>query len=160
MDMSKIGRNEWLAIGGTVLVAIGVLFGAWYSVTVSIGPISVSGDVSAWSANAGGKLAFLGMLIMIAALVLKFLPSPPDLPVSADVILLGAAVLVLAMAVIDFLLHISYGGWGLYLTIVGSLVAGYGAFASGARLSMPTTTGTTGGGGGGTDPGTGTSSEG
>lgn len=160
MDMSKIGRNEWLGIGGTIVVIIGVLFGPWYSHSYSIGPISGSVDVGAWDVNVGGKLAFLAMLVMIVALVLKFLPSPPDLPVSADVILLGGAVVVLAMAIIDFLLHISYSGWGLWASIVGAVVAGYGAFASGARLSMPTTTGSTGGGGGGTDPGTGTSSEG
>jgi hypothetical protein len=143
MDMSKIGRNEWFAIGGTVVVVLGVLIGPWY--TISFGPISAS--ASAWDVNAGGKLAFLAMLVMIAAIVVKFLPNPPDLPVSADVILLGGAIVVLVMAVIDFLMHSGHAGWGIYVSIVGALLAGFGAFASGARLSMPTTTGggTTGG---------------
>jgi len=154
MDMSKIGRNEWFAIGGTVLVVIGVIFAPWY--TYSVGPFSASAN--AWDVNAGGKLAWLAMLVMIAALVIKFLPNPPELPVSADVILLGGAVVVLVMAVIDFLMHTSHPGWGLYASIVGSILAAYGAFASGARLSMPTTTGggSTGSTGGGTDSGAGT----
>jgi hypothetical protein len=122
-----------------------------------VGPFSASAN--AWDVNAGGKLAWLAMLVMIAALVLKFLPNPPELPVSADVILLGGAVVVLVMAVIDFLLHTSHPGWGLYVSIVGSILAAYGAFASGARLSMPTSTGTGSGTGTGAGTGAGPSSE-
>jgi len=44
------------------------------------------------------------------------------------------------------------------LLLIASIVAAYGAFAAGHRVSMPTSTGSTGGGG--TDSGAGSSSEG
>ncbi len=155
MDLSKIGRNDWIMVGGTIGTFLGIVLFPWYS--ISIGPFSSS--VYAWDVNIWGKLAWLGMLVMIAGVVLMFLPNPPDLPVPAGTLVLGASVFTAVMVVIEFLDHHSYTSFGIYLTLIASIVAAYGAFAAGHRVSMPTSTGSTGGGGG-TDSGAGSSSEG
>jgi hypothetical protein len=135
MDLSKIGTNLWIAIGGTVAVFLGIVVFAWYSVTV--GPFSAS--VYAWDVNFIGKLAFLGMLVMIAAVVLMVLPNPPELPIPfpPNVLLLGAGAFTALMVVIEFIDHHSYTSFGLYLSLIGAIAAAYGAFAMGARLNMP-----------------------
>jgi hypothetical protein len=139
MDMSKIGRNDWIMVGGTVVTFLGIVFFPWYSVSLGVlGSI----DVSAWDTNAWGKLAWLGMLVMIAGVVLLLLPNPPELPVPAGTLVLGASVFTLVMVIIEFLDHHSHTGFGLWLTLIGSAVAAYGAFAAGHRVSMPTSTGT------------------
>jgi hypothetical protein len=142
MDLSKIGRNDWIMIGGTIGTFLGIVLFPWYS--VSVGPFS--SDLYAWDVNIWGKLAFLGMLVMIAGVVLVLLPNPPDLPIPGGTLVLGASVFTAVMVVIEWLDHHSYTSFGLYLSLIASIVAAYGAFAAGHRVSMPTTTGTTGGG--------------
>lgn len=136
MDLSKIGTNLWIAIGGTVAVFVGIVLFPWYS--VSFGPFTAS--VYAWDVNIWGKLAFLGMLVMIAGAVLMVLPNPPDLPIPfpVGVGMLGASAFVVLMVIIEFIDHHSYTAFGFWLTLAGAIAAAYGAFATGARLSMPT----------------------
>jgi hypothetical protein len=138
MDLSKIGRDTWLMVGGTIGVFLGIVVFPWYSVTV--GPFSA--DVYAWDVNAWGKLAWLGMLVMIAGVVVLLLPNPPELPVGAGSMVLGASGFTAVMVVIEWLDHHSYTSFGLYLSLIAALVAAYGAFAAGHRVSMPTSTGT------------------
>ncbi len=133
MDLSKIGRNEWLAIGGTVGVFLGIVVFPWYS--ASFGPISI--DLYAWDVNIWGKLAFLGMLVMIALVVVQFMPNPPSLPVPLPMAMLAASAFTALMVVIEFLDHHSSTGIGLWLTLVAALVAAFGAFSMGGRLAMP-----------------------
>ena len=153
MDLSKIGRNDWIVIGGTIGTFLGIVLFPWYS--VSVGPFS--SDLYAWDVNIWGKLAWLGMLVMIVGVVLLLLPhfmqSPPDSPFPAGTLVLVGSVFTAVMVVIEWLDHHSYTSFGLYLSLVAAIVTAYGAFAAGHRVSMPTTTGTTGGG-------TGSSSEG
>ncbi|HUZ83259.1 MAG TPA: hypothetical protein VMU66_01090 [Gaiellales bacterium] len=136
MDLSKIGRSQWLAIGGTVGVIIGIVILPWYS--ISIGPFSA--DVYAWDVNIWGKLAFIGMLLMIGCVVVMVLPEPPALPVPVPIAMLAASALTALMVVIEFLDHNSYIGIGFWLTLVAALVAAYGSFEMGGRLSLPTGT--------------------
>jgi MFS family permease len=138
MDLSKIGRNTWIMVGGTIGVFLGIVVFPWYS--VSIGPFS--SDLYAWDVNSWGKLAWLGMLVMIVGVVVLLLPNPPELPVPAGTVVLGASGFTAVMVVIEWLDHHSYTAFGLYLSLVGALVAAYGAFAAGHRVSMPTRTGT------------------
>ena len=153
MDLSKIGRNDWIMIGGTIGTFLGIVLFPWYS--VSVGPFS--SDLYAWDVNIWGKLAWLGMLVMVVGVVLLLLPhfmqSPPDVPFPAGTLVLGASVFTAVMVVIEWLDHHSYTSFGLYLSLIASIVAAYGAFAAGHRVSMPTTTGTTGGGTGSSSDG-------
>jgi len=134
MDWSKVSRSQWFVAGGTVAAVLGALIFDWYS--ISIGPFSAS--VSAWDVNAIGKLAVLGSLVMLAGAVLLFVPNPPQLPVPLPMALLAAAGFTALMVVIEFIDHHSHTAFGLWLTLIGGLVAAYGAYEMGGRISVPT----------------------
>jgi hypothetical protein len=137
MDWSKVSRSQWMVVGGTVLAVIGTLFLAWYS--FSLGPLG-SYDVSAWSANFIGKLAVLGSLVMLAGAVLMFVPNGPALPVPLPMAILAASAFTALMVVFEFIDHHSHTSIGLWLTLIASLVAAYGAYEMGGRLAMPSST--------------------
>ncbi len=134
MDWSKVSRSQWFVVGGTAAAVIGALFLDWYS--VSIGPFSAS--VGAWDANTLGKLAVIGSLVMLAGAVLMFLPNAVRLPVPLPQALLLAAAFTALMVIFEFIDHHSHTAFGLWLTLVGGVVAAYGAFEMGGRISVPT----------------------
>jgi hypothetical protein len=126
----------WIVIGGTAATLIGTLLLPWYS--VSVGPFSV--DISAWDTGTIGKLAVLGMLVMVAGVVLLLIPNPPELPVPLSMAMLAASAFTAAMVVIKFLDIHSHTALGLWLSLVGALVAAYGAYEMGGRFSMSSST--------------------
>jgi peptidoglycan/LPS O-acetylase OafA/YrhL len=130
MDMSKITRSMWIVIGGTAATLIGTLLLPWYS--ASVGPFSI--DVSAWDTGTVGKLAVLGMLVMVACVVLMVIPNPPELPL--PMAMLAVAAFTAAMVVIKFIDVHSHTALGLWLSLAGALVAAYGAYEMGDRFSM------------------------
>jgi hypothetical protein len=136
MDMSKVTRSMWIVIGGTVATLVGTLLMPWYS--ASFGPISI--DVSAWDTGTIGKLAVLGSLVMLVGVVLMFIPNPPELPVPLPMAMLAVSAFTALMVVIKFLDVHSDTALGLWLSLIGALVATYGAYEMGGRLSMPTGT--------------------
>lgn len=136
MDWSKVSRSTWIVTGGTVAAVIGTLLLAWYS--FSLGPLSI--DVSAWDTGVVGKLAVLGSLVMLAGVVLLFLPNPPELPLPLPMLLLAASGFTALMAVFKFIDHHSNTSTGLWLTVIGGIVAAYGAYEMGGRINIPTTT--------------------
>jgi len=87
-----------------------------------------------------GKLAVLGSLVMLAGVVLLFLPNPPELPVPLPMLLLAASGFTALMAVFKFIDHHSGTSIGLWLTLIGGIVAAYGAYEMGGRINIPTTT--------------------
>ncbi len=133
MDWSQVSRSTWIAIGGTVAALIGTILIDWWS--YSIGPITVS--ASAWDISGLGKLALLGSLVMLAAVVLMLLPNPPELGIPVPKVLLGASAFTAVMALLFLILHLSHSSFGDWLTIVGGAVAAYGAYEMGARIAMP-----------------------
>jgi hypothetical protein len=141
MDWSQVSRSQWMVVGGTVLTLIGTLFLDWYSITVNLGPLgSASASVGAWDANSIGKLAVLGSLVMLVFAVLMFLPNAPELPVSIPMGMLVASAFTALMVVFEFIDHHSHTAIGLWLTLIASLVAAYGAYAMGGRFAMPSRT--------------------
>jgi hypothetical protein len=133
MDMSKITRSMWIVIGGTVVTLVGTLLLPWYS--ASFGPISI--DISAWDTGAIGKLAVLGSLVMLAGAILMFIPNPPELPIPLPMAMLAVSAFTALMVVLKFLDVHSDTALGLWVSLVGSLAAAYGAYEMGGRLSMP-----------------------
>lgn len=138
MDTSKISRSAWIVIGGTVGALLGTLILDWYSITINVGPLgSVSGSASAWDISAFGKLAVLGSLVMLAGVVVMFLPNPPELPFPLPVAMFSVSLFTGLMALLFFVMHISRSDFGNWLTIVSGAAAAYGAYEMGGRLSMP-----------------------
>lgn len=136
MDWSQVSRSQWFVVGGTAAAVIGALLLDWYS--VSIGPFTAS--VSAWDANTIGKLAVLGSLVMLAGAVVMFVPNAVQLPVPLPQALLVAAAFTALMVVFEFIDHHSHTALGLWLTLIGGLVAAYGAYEMGGRVRVPTGT--------------------
>jgi hypothetical protein len=137
MDWAQVSRSQWMVAGGTLITVISTLFLDWYSITAHVGPITLSASASAWDVNAVGKLAVLGSLVMLALAVLLFVPDVVPLPVPLPQAILVAAAFTALMAVLEFIDHHSHTAIGLWLTLIGSLVAAYGAFELGGRLAMP-----------------------
>lgn len=137
MDTSKITRSMWIVIGGTVVTLIGTLLLDWYSVTVGFGQLHVSASVSAWDTGTVGKLAVLGSLVMLAGVVLVFVPNPPELPIPLPMAMLAVCAFTALMVVLKFLDHHSDTAIGMWASLIGALVAAYGAYEMGGRLSMP-----------------------
>jgi hypothetical protein len=137
MDWSQVSRSQWIYVGGTAAALIGALFLDWYS--ISVGPFSAS--VGAWDANTIGKLAVLGSLVMLAGAVLLFLPNAVQLPIPLPQALLVASAFTALMVIFEFIDHHSHTALGLWLTLIGGLVAAYGAFEMGGRVRVPTSSG-------------------
>lgn len=139
MDWSQVSRSQWIVVGGTIAALIGTLFLDWYSITVDLGPLGhVSASAGAWDTNALGKLAVIGSLVLLAGVVLMFLPNTVALPVPLPQALLIVAAFVAAMVIFEFIDHHSHTAFGLWLTLIGALVAAYGAFEMGGRVRVPT----------------------
>jgi hypothetical protein len=139
MDWSQVSRSQWIVVGGTLAALIGSLFLDWYSITVNLGPLGhVSASASAWDTNALGKLAVIGSLVLLAGVVLLFLPNAVALPIPLPQALLIAAAFTALIVIFEFIDHHSHTAFGLWLTLIGALVAGYGAFEMGGRVRVPT----------------------
>jgi hypothetical protein len=137
MDLSKMNRSQWMVAGGTLGALLGTLIFPWYS--ISAGPFSV--DVSAWDSGILGKLALIGMLLMVAGVVVTVMGRESDIPVPLPMAMLCLGVFVAVMPILKWIDVSSYTAFGLYLTIVSGAVAAYGAFEMGGRLRMPTSVG-------------------
>lgn len=139
MDWSQVSRSQWIVVGGTLAALIGSLFLDWYSITVSLGQFgSVSASAGAWDTNTLGKLAVIGSLVMLAGAVLMFIPNTVALPIPLPQALLIAAAFTALMVILEFIDHHSHTAFGLWLTLIGALVAAYGAFEMGGRVRVPT----------------------
>jgi hypothetical protein len=141
MDMSKISRSAWIVIGGTVVTLIGTLVLDWYSFSSSItvggfGTISGSASFGAWDTGSIGKLAVLGSLVMLAGAVLMIVPNPPELPIPLPMAMLAVSAFTALMVVLKFLDIHSDTAIGLWVSLIGALVASYGAYEMGGRFSM------------------------
>ena len=137
MDMSKVSRSMWIVVGGTVVTLIGTLLLDWYSVTVGFGQFHVSASIGAWDTGTIGKLAVLGSLVMLAGAVLLFVPNPPELPIPLPMAMLVVSAFTALMVVLKFIDVHSHTAIGIWVSLVGALVAAYGAYEMGGRLSMP-----------------------
>ena len=140
MDMTKVTRSMWIVIGGTVVTLIGTLFLDWYSVSVSFGQFHASASVGAWDTGSIGKLAVLGSLVMLVGVVLLFVPTV-ELPFPLPMALLAASAFTALMVVLKFIDIHSHTAIGLWLSLLGALVAAYGAYEMGGRFSMSSSSG-------------------
>jgi hypothetical protein len=142
MDMTNVTRSMWIVIGGTAATLVGTLLLDWYSFSGSIevagfGEISQSASASAWDTGSIGKLAVLGSLVMLVGVILMFVPSPPELPVPLPMAILVVSAFTALMVVLKFIDIHEDTALGLWLSLVGAVVAAYGAYEMGGRLSMP-----------------------
>ena len=137
MDLSKFTRDELIMAGVALLLALDLLFGPWFDISVSFGTFHVSATSSATGSPDGwlGVLALLTTLALIADLALERLGNV-DLPAIGG----GGATTRLVLASVaagfvglKFLFHIHFDlfGFGFWAAVV--LAAALVASAARAR---------------------------
>jgi hypothetical protein len=134
--LSQLSRSEKITGVAGVLLLIGIIAFPWYHVGVAgftVNGQSFSGaSFSATALQSDGAFAGVLALILLLALlaelaVTRFTSAQlPELPISWRAAELYAALAVLALLAVKFLLHIGNFGWGFYADIVLALVLVYG----------------------------------
>lgn len=116
-----VERPELIMAIAAILMIIGT-FGPWASWGGAWGV--PGGDRSGWDVDSGKVTLFMGLIMLYSAAVsLGYIGLMKEVfPVLSVSAVCGAVALVLALVVLDG------GGWGLYLTIVASIVALFAAF--------------------------------
>jgi hypothetical protein len=142
MNLQNVGRDDWILAALALLLVIDLLFLPWFSISASVGPVTLSVSVTATDAPDGwlGVLAVLAALALIADLAIERLSSQTQIPAISGSRLLTRLVLAALAAgfvALKFLLHIhfSYFGFGFYAAVV--LAAALVYFSLQARRGTP-----------------------
>jgi hypothetical protein len=153
VDIDSVSRDDWIFGGVALLLIIDLLFLAWFSVTVSIGTVSISatstatGDPDGWL----GILAVLALIAVIADLAIERFSPQTTLPNVGGSRTMTRFVLVVAAAVflgLKFLFQIGHFsdlgiGFWVALVLAGGLVyLAMQARNAGTRAVAGTPTGT------------------
>jgi hypothetical protein len=130
VDFSKLSREDLMVGGGGILLVIGLLFFAWYSVPSFDG---VGGSISATSSpySIWGVLALIVTIIIIADLALaRYSPATtlPTTQLGRDMTRAAACGVVLLLLFIKFIAHVGSFGYGFFLDIIFAIVMASGAW--------------------------------
>ena len=148
MNLNGVSRDDWILGGVALLLVIDLLFLPWFSVSINVGPVSVSatstatGDPDGWL----GILAVLAAIALIADLAIERLSPGTALPNirgsrTETRFILAAAVAVFLL--LKFLFHINHFGdlgYGFWVALI--LTAGLVYLALQARNAGAMTPGT------------------
>jgi hypothetical protein len=143
VDLSKLSREDWMVFGGGVLLVIGLLFFAWYSVpSLTFGPYSVGGSIAAVSSPYAiwGILALIVAIIVVADLALaRFSPGTkiPTTQLGRDMTRAAACGVLLLLLFIKFVAHVGSFGYGFFLDVILALVVSAGAWFIAQGRSTP-----------------------
>lgn len=143
MDFSKLSREDWMVGAGGVLLVIGLLFFAWYSVpSISFGPYSTGGSIAAVSS----PYAIWGILALIVAILVvvdwglaRFSPGTtiPTTQLGRDMTRAAACGVILLLLFIKFIAHVGNFGWGFYIDVILALVVSAGAWFTAQGRTTP-----------------------
>jgi hypothetical protein len=125
VNLEKITRDDWIIAALALLLAIDLLFLPWFSLSASVGSVSISFSTTATGSPDGwlGVLAVLASLAVIVDLAIERFSPQTKLPAisgnRATTRLIMAAVAA-GFVVLKFLFHIhfSYFGFGFYAAVV------------------------------------------
>jgi hypothetical protein len=121
MRLDALSRNDWIAGGLALLLAIDLLFLPWFSfsfLSVSV-TTTATGSFDGWTA----VIAVLASVALLADLLIERL-SPqttlPNLGGSRTMTRFRLAIIAVAFVALKFLLHIhfSYFGFGFYAAVI------------------------------------------
>jgi hypothetical protein len=155
VNIDNVSRDDWIIGGVTLLLIIDLLFLAWFSVSVSAGPVSATftstatGDPDGWL----GILAVLALILVIVDLAVErfspqtTMPSVQGSRTMTRLVLVGAAAVFLLLKFLFQISHFSDLGIGFWAALVLTALLVY--FSLQARnagpasvTSTPSTTGT------------------
>ena len=125
MNFDSISRDDWILAGVALLLVIVLLFLPWFSVSVSIGPVSASFSATGTDDPDGwlGILAVLSALVLIADLGIERLSPGTTLPniggsrTQTRFVLACVTALFVALKFV-FNIHFSDFGFGFWAAVV------------------------------------------
>jgi|BarGraNGADG00212_2_1021979.scaffolds.fasta_scaffold26614_1 hypothetical protein len=131
MDLSKISRNDWIVVGGFVLMLIAVSL-KWYGWSLSVlGQTFASADFSGWHFFLGW---FPWLLTLIAAVLVlvKAIPSLNfTLPVPEAMSVMALGVVAFVLVLIRLIASPGTGasrGIGIFIGLIATAVVAAGGF--------------------------------
>ncbi len=144
MDFAKLRREDWMVLGGGVVLIIGLLAFAWYSFagfTFS----ATSSPYSIW-----GILALIVAIAIVVDYALALFSPQTEIPTTKygrDLTRVGACALMLLLLFIKFISHVGNLSWGFFIDIILAGVVIAGAWAVVQRGVSPSTAPSNPGGG-------------
>jgi hypothetical protein len=128
MDLSKISKNDWIVVGGFVLMLIGVSL-KWYGWSLSLsGKAVLSANFSGWHFTLG----WLPWLLTLAAALLVLLKAVNvTLPVPEAMSVMGLGGLAFLFVLIRLIASPGTGfgrGIGIYIGLIATAVVAFGGF--------------------------------
>ncbi len=143
MNFDSVSRDDWILAGVALLLVIVLLFLPWFSVSITIGPISASATATATDSPDGwlGILAVLTAIALIADLGVERL-SPgtalPNIGGSRTQTRFVLACVTALFVALKFLFHIHFSdfGFGFYLAVILTAGLVWVAFQARNQTSM------------------------
>lgn len=144
MDFSKLSREDWMVGAGGILLLIGLLFFAWYSLpSLTVGAVSVGGgSIAAVSSPYAiwGILALIVTIIVVADLALaRFSPGTtiPTTQLGRDMTRAAACGVLLLLLFIKFISHVGSFGYGFFVDVILAIVVSTGAWFNAQGKATP-----------------------
>jgi hypothetical protein len=148
VNIENVSRDDWILGGLALLLIIDLLFLPWFSVTVSVGTVSISatstgtGDPDGWL----GILAVLALIAVIADLAIERFSPQTTLPnvggsrVMTRFVLVGAAAVFLFLKFLFQISHFSDLGFGFWIALVLTVGLVYVALQARNAVTAPVRT--------------------
>jgi uncharacterized membrane protein YhaH (DUF805 family) len=125
MDFAKLRREDWMVLGGGVVLIIGLFAFAWYS-DPGFSPAATSSPYAIW-----GILALIVTIVIVADYALALFSPQTQLPTTKygrDLTRVGACALLILFLFIKFISHVGDFGWGFFVDIILAGVVTAGAW--------------------------------
>jgi hypothetical protein len=133
VDLSKLGRDEWIVAGGGCLLIIDLLFFPWLHSSASFlgEPISVSAKATAAPGALWGVLALILTIAVVVDLVLaEFSPLTqlPTTQLGRPMTRCAVAALVVFFLLMKLFAETSFLGFGCYLGFILAILVVVGSY--------------------------------
>jgi len=126
MDFAKLRREDWMVLGGGVLLIIGLFAFAWYDID-GFTAAATSSPYAIW-----GILALIVTIVIVADYALALFSPQTELPTTRygrDLTRVGACALLILFLLIKFISHVGSFGWGFFIDVILVGVVTAGAWA-------------------------------
>jgi hypothetical protein len=133
VDLSKLGRDEWLVAGGGCLLIIDLLFFPWLHSSASFlgEPISISAKATAAPGALWGLLAlFLTIAVVVDLALAEFSPQTqlPTTQLGRPMTRCAGAALVVFFLLLKLFAETSFLGYGCYLGFILAIAVVVGCY--------------------------------
>jgi hypothetical protein len=125
MDFAKLRREDWMVLGGGVVLIIGLFAFAWYDVD-GFTAAATSSPYAIW-----GILALIVTIVIVADYALALFSPQTQIPSTKygrDLTRVAACGLLILFLFIKFISHVGSFGWGFFVDVILTAVVTAGAW--------------------------------